>query len=100
MGFLFQQAALYDSLTVEENVAFPLKHNTKHAGVRAAGSSQGIAGEVWAWKAISRRCLPIFPAACRSEWGWRGRWLLTPTSCCSMNPPRDWIPSPPARLTI
>jgi len=25
MGFLFQQAALYDSLTVEENVAFPLK---------------------------------------------------------------------------
>ena len=29
MGFLFQQAALYDSLTVEQNVAFPLKHNTK-----------------------------------------------------------------------
>src|SRR5579862_3521389 len=29
MGFLFQQAALYDSLTVEENVAFPLKHNSQ-----------------------------------------------------------------------
>jgi phospholipid/cholesterol/gamma-HCH transport system ATP-binding protein len=28
MGFLFQQAALYDSLSVGENVAFPLKHNT------------------------------------------------------------------------
>lgn len=28
MGFLFQQAALYDSLTVEENVAFPLARNT------------------------------------------------------------------------
>jgi len=25
MGFLFQNAALYDSLTVEENVAFPLR---------------------------------------------------------------------------
>ena len=25
MGFLFQEAALYDSLTVEENVAFPLQ---------------------------------------------------------------------------
>jgi len=25
MGFLFQQAALYDSVTVEENVAFPLR---------------------------------------------------------------------------
>src|SRR5215831_3142482 len=29
MGFLFQQAALYDSLTVEENVEFPLVRNTK-----------------------------------------------------------------------
>ena len=28
MGFLFQQAALYDSLTVEENVAFPLSRHT------------------------------------------------------------------------
>jgi phospholipid/cholesterol/gamma-HCH transport system ATP-binding protein len=27
MGFLFQHAALYDSLTVEQNVAFPLKHH-------------------------------------------------------------------------
>jgi len=29
VGFLFQQAALYDSLTVEENVAFPLNRHTK-----------------------------------------------------------------------
>jgi phospholipid/cholesterol/gamma-HCH transport system ATP-binding protein len=29
MGFLFQSAALYDSLTVEQNVAFPLKRHTK-----------------------------------------------------------------------
>jgi len=28
IGFLFQQAALYDSLTVEENVAFPLARHT------------------------------------------------------------------------
>lgn len=28
MGFLFQQAALYDSLTVEENVMFPLSRHT------------------------------------------------------------------------
>jgi phospholipid/cholesterol/gamma-HCH transport system ATP-binding protein len=27
MGFLFQHAALYDSLTIEENVAFPLEHH-------------------------------------------------------------------------
>ncbi len=29
IGFLFQQAALYDSLTVEDNVAFPLSRHTK-----------------------------------------------------------------------
>ena len=29
VGFLFQHAALYDSLSVEENVAFPLRHHRK-----------------------------------------------------------------------
>src|SRR5205807_5123092 len=29
IGFLFQQAALYDSLTVEENVNFPLSRHSK-----------------------------------------------------------------------
>jgi phospholipid/cholesterol/gamma-HCH transport system ATP-binding protein len=29
MGFLFQHAALYDSLTVSENVAFPLEHHRR-----------------------------------------------------------------------
>jgi phospholipid/cholesterol/gamma-HCH transport system ATP-binding protein len=29
MGFLFQHAALYDSLTVQQNVAFPLQHNQR-----------------------------------------------------------------------
>jgi phospholipid/cholesterol/gamma-HCH transport system ATP-binding protein len=37
MGFLFQNAALYDSLTVEENVAFPLKrHSTMSASDQSA----------------------------------------------------------------
>jgi phospholipid/cholesterol/gamma-HCH transport system ATP-binding protein len=31
MGYLFQNGALYDSLSVEENVAFPLSHHTKLA---------------------------------------------------------------------
>ncbi len=30
MGFVFQQAALYDSLTVEQNVGFPLQHHRQH----------------------------------------------------------------------
>jgi len=31
MGFLFQEAALYDSMTVEDNVAFPLERHTRMA---------------------------------------------------------------------
>jgi len=34
VGFLFQHAALYDSLTVEQNVAFPLQHHA--SGMSAA----------------------------------------------------------------
>jgi phospholipid/cholesterol/gamma-HCH transport system ATP-binding protein len=39
MGFLFQHAALYDSLTVEENVAFPLR---RHTEMTAAQRSQRV----------------------------------------------------------
>jgi phospholipid/cholesterol/gamma-HCH transport system ATP-binding protein len=34
IGFLFQQAALYDSLTVEENVAFPLRRYRSDAAAQ------------------------------------------------------------------
>jgi len=32
VGFLFQQAALYDSLTIEENVGFPLRRHSNLSG--------------------------------------------------------------------
>jgi phospholipid/cholesterol/gamma-HCH transport system ATP-binding protein len=39
IGFLFQQAALYDSLTVEENVAFPL---SRHSNAPAAKQRERV----------------------------------------------------------
>jgi len=45
MGFLFQHAALYDSLTVEQNIAFPLKRHTRMT---------------------ASECPATFPAACKS----------------------------------
>lgn len=36
MGFLFQHAALYDSMTVEENIAFPLKRHTEMTAAQRA----------------------------------------------------------------
>jgi len=32
IGFLFQSGALYDSMSVKENLAFPLRHHKKHLG--------------------------------------------------------------------
>jgi phospholipid/cholesterol/gamma-HCH transport system ATP-binding protein len=37
MGFLFQHAALYDSLTVGENVAFPLEHHRRDLSKQERG---------------------------------------------------------------
>ncbi|MBT8305046.1 MAG: ATP-binding cassette domain-containing protein, partial [Bacteroidia bacterium] len=34
VGFLFQGSALYDSMTVRENLEFPLRHHTKKLGVK------------------------------------------------------------------
>jgi len=39
IGFLFQEAALYDSLTVEENVAFPL---ARHTNIPAADRKKRV----------------------------------------------------------
>ena len=33
VGFLFQGSALYDSMTVRENLEFPLRHHTKKFGI-------------------------------------------------------------------
>jgi phospholipid/cholesterol/gamma-HCH transport system ATP-binding protein len=41
MGFLFQHAALYDSLTVEQNVAFPLRHHKKEMSKSEQGDRVG-----------------------------------------------------------
>jgi phospholipid/cholesterol/gamma-HCH transport system ATP-binding protein len=46
VGFLFQQAALYDSLTVAENVAFPLKRHTKASEGEQKQRARGLLAEV------------------------------------------------------
>ena len=47
MGFLFQHAALYDSLTVAENVAFPLQHHrTEMSRSERAGRVRELLAEV------------------------------------------------------
>ena len=46
IGFLFQQAALYDSLTVEENVAFPLSRHSELSVEEQGKRVRELLGEV------------------------------------------------------
>jgi phospholipid/cholesterol/gamma-HCH transport system ATP-binding protein len=45
-GFLFQQAALYDSLTVEQNVAFPLDRHAVGSGADSKQKVRELLGSV------------------------------------------------------
>jgi phospholipid/cholesterol/gamma-HCH transport system ATP-binding protein len=45
MGFLFQGAALFDSMTVGDNVAFPLRRHTKLAEERSRKTCINSSGE-------------------------------------------------------
>jgi len=46
MGFSFQHSALYDSLTVEQNVAFPLLHHKKMSKSERSDRVRALLGEV------------------------------------------------------
>src|SRR6204780_5161219 len=46
MGFLFQHAALYDSLTVEENVAFPVRRHTEMTAAQRSERVQELLASV------------------------------------------------------
>jgi phospholipid/cholesterol/gamma-HCH transport system ATP-binding protein len=46
IGFLFQQSALYDSLTVEQNVAFPLSRHTKLSAAELKDRVRGLLSDV------------------------------------------------------
>ena len=46
VGFLFQESALYDSMTIEENVAFPLRRNTELPDSECRDQARKLLGSV------------------------------------------------------
>jgi phospholipid/cholesterol/gamma-HCH transport system ATP-binding protein len=54
MGFLFQHAALYDSLTVEQNVAFPLQHHKKMSKSEQRDRVHALLAEVGMENAVAK----------------------------------------------
>ena len=66
IGFLFQSAALYDSLTVEENVAFPLaRHSSMSEAKRKSRARELLA--VGMESGSGESSLRKFPAGCKNE---------------------------------
>jgi phospholipid/cholesterol/gamma-HCH transport system ATP-binding protein len=54
MGFLFQQAALYDSLTVEQNISFPLERHTNMSKAERAGRVKELLASVGMESALNK----------------------------------------------
>ena len=73
MGFLFQYSALFDSLSVAENVAFPLRRHTRMSEAEIADSVRERLADV-GLEENSTRCHSTCPEGCESAWASRGRW--------------------------
>jgi len=54
IGFLFQQAALYDSLTVEQNVEFPLVHHTELSDAERREKARDLLGNLGMEKDLTK----------------------------------------------
>ena len=65
MGFLFQDAALFDSLTLYENLALPLQRLSKKTQEEIDSIVDRVLGR-WDWVTIRRRCPRRFQEGCAS----------------------------------
>ena len=78
VGFLFQNAALFDSLTVGDNVAFPLRRHTRLPEPEISSAGAGQAGSGWGWPATTTRCPQPSREACASGRGLARAMALDP----------------------
>ncbi len=72
IGFLFQNGALYDSMTVRENLAFPLKqHRKKMPRDKKEALIMEMLNDVGLSEVVDR-CLPNYQADRTSASAWQG----------------------------
>ena len=70
VGFLFQQAALYDSMTVEENVEFPLSRHTALSPEDLKKRARELLASVGLDKDLEKMPSEI-SGECKNGLGWR-----------------------------
>ncbi len=77
-GFLFQMAALFDSLTIYDNVAFgPREHNLYDEETLAKIVDERL-HEVGLPPGLEHKKPAELSGGSASGWAWPGRWRSTP----------------------
>ena len=97
VGFLFQSNALYDSMTVRENLEFPLRRHTIQLTQQEAND---LVMEALRNVGLERTVdmMPSnFPAACANASLWPAPSSSNLKLSFTMNPPQAWTPSPASK---
>ena len=98
MGFLFQNAALFDSITVGENVAFPLRRHSTLSDIEIRGRAQEKLAQVGLAKEYEKMPADL-SGGMRKRAGLPGRSRWTRRSSWWTSRARDSIRSRPGRST-
>jgi phospholipid/cholesterol/gamma-HCH transport system ATP-binding protein len=99
IGVLFQGAALFDSLSVWENVAFRLINADGVPRKEARTRAIEALGRVHLGPHVADSYPSELSGACRSGSAWRARWWPIQRSSSSTSRPPAWTLSPRRRST-
>ncbi len=91
VGVLFQEGGLFDSLTIEENVAYPLLNQTgrAHRSAGGGGFTQEFATPCASsnWSRRSKNFRASFPEACAAASASPAPWSPSRPWCSTIRPP-------------
>ena len=90
-SYMFQNMALFDSMTVFDNIALPLRE-TEHQPEAEVAARVGTMAERLELGATLAKFPSQISGACKSAWPWPGRWSPNPGWSCSTSPPPVSIP--------
>src|SRR5215475_3613853 len=95
MGVVFQQAALFDSMSVADNIAYPLR---EHAMLDEAAIQQRVAEllDIVGLPDIQEQFPAELSGGMRKRVGIARALAMKPPSYCTMSPPRASTPATPS----
>ncbi len=92
-GFLFQGAALFDSMTIAQNISFPLRQHTKKTAEEMRRIISARLAEVGLPENVLGKKPGELSGGMRKRVGLARRWPWSPRSSFTTNPPRASIRS-------